>query len=129
MAKATNGGSKTRTERRGISTFGVVVEMLRPQAVRVHPDATKAVDALLAGSHQQQLLQAAAAAEDDDNEAQDWGRQRQQQQPTAEKQAVAREGPPLLSHLRLRDTVTGSIKVRFESAEAAAEAMKFAAAA
>lgn len=41
--------AKSRSERRGPSMFRVVVELLGPQAWRIHWDAAASVDALLAG--------------------------------------------------------------------------------
>lgn len=48
-----NGNSKIRTERRGVSAFGVVVEMTAPGAFRVHLNATQSVDALLSSGKDQ----------------------------------------------------------------------------
>lgn len=93
-AAATNGGSKTRTERRGASSFGVVAEVIRGRKVRLHLDAERSIDAMLApsGSPQQQLTQLRVLGRDSQ---QPGGRQ--------------------------------VVKVRFDSATAAAEALRKAA--
>ncbi|GLC60193.1 hypothetical protein PLESTB_001583700 [Pleodorina starrii] len=47
LAAATNGGSKTRTERRGAPPFRTLVEVMKGGRLRVRPDVASSVDALL----------------------------------------------------------------------------------
>lgn len=50
-AKLSNGGSKTRTERKGLPAFSCLVEVLDHNKWRVHLNVAASVDALLANKH------------------------------------------------------------------------------
>ena len=48
VRRLSNGGSKTRTERKGLPAFSCLVEVLDHNTWRVHPNVAASVDALLA---------------------------------------------------------------------------------
>ena len=51
VRRLSNGGSKTRTERKGLPAFSCLVEVLDHNKWRVHLNVAASVDALLANKH------------------------------------------------------------------------------